>query len=373
MKAAPRNLSPSERFDWMRLLRSENVGPVTFYQLLNRFGSAQAALAALPDLARRGGRQRPLTIATKAAVEREFAALAAADAQLVAWGEPLYPPALSAIDDAPPLISVKGQVDLLTRPAIAIVGARNASANGRRFARDMALQLGGHNLIVVSGLARGIDAAAHEGSLATGTIAVVAGGIDSVYPEENRALQGEIAERGVLVAEMPPGTEPQARHFPRRNRIISGIALGILVVEAAVGSGSLITARLALDQGREIFAVPGSPLDPRCKGTNDLIRKGAHLTESAADIMAEIEPLLAQPLAERRRVLFTAAASAAPDEREIAQAFDRIVSLLSPSPVEVDELVRQCRCSTSIVITVLLELELAGRIERQPGNQVALL
>jgi DNA processing protein len=373
MNAAPRPLNPSERFDWLRLIRSENVGPVTFYQLLARFGSAAAALDALPEIARRGGRQRPLTIATKAAVERELAALHETGAQLVAWGEPLYPAPLAAVEDAPPLISVRGQTQLLTRRAVAIVGARNASANGRRFARDIASQLGSEKLVVVSGLARGIDGAAHEGALATGTIAILAGGIDTVYPEENRELHHAIAERGVLVAEMPVGTVPQARHFPRRNRIISGLSLGVLVVEAAVGSGSLITARCALDQGREVFAVPGSPLDPRCRGTNDLIRKGARLVESAADIMEELAPLLEAPLAERRRALFAASAGSVPDEGELERARASVLALLSPSPLPVDELVRQCQLSPAIVLTVLLELELAGRIERQPGNQVALL
>ncbi|HUZ73196.1 MAG TPA: DNA-processing protein DprA [Stellaceae bacterium] len=373
MNAAPRPLSPSERIDWLRLIRSENVGPVTFYQLLSRFGSAEAALAALPEIARRGGRQRPLAIATKAAAERELALVAAAKAQLVAWGEPLYPPALATVDDAPPLVTVRGQTQLLGRHAVAIVGARNASANGRRFARDIALQLGENRLVVVSGLARGIDAAAHEGALPSGTVAVLAGGIDTVYPEENRELQEAIAERGVLVAEMPCGTVPQARHFPRRNRIISGIALGVLVVEAAVGSGSLITARLALDQGREVFAVPGSPLDPRCRGTNDLIRKGARLVESAGDVLEELAPLIGSPLAERRRELYAGPRPAMAGEADIAAARDRVLALLSPSPLPVDELVRQSQFSPAVVVTVLLELELAGRIERQPGNHVALL
>jgi len=373
MHAAPRPLTPSERLDWLRLIRTDHVGPITFFDLLARFGSATAAIEALPEFARRGGRQRPLVVAAKAAAERELAAVAAANAQLIAWGEPGYPPALAAIEDAPPLLSVRGNAHLLARRAIAVVGARNASANGRRFARDMALQLGGHQFVVVSGLARGIDAAAHEGALPTGTIAVLAGGIDVVYPEENRALHESIAERGVLIAEMPVGTTPQARHFPRRNRIISGISLGVLVVEAALGSGSLITARCALDQGREVFAVPGSPLDPRCRGANDLIRKGARLVESADDILEELAPALEVPLAERRRDLFAAAAPAMPDEAALDSARTRVLEMLSPSPLPVDELVRQCQLSPAIVLTVLLELQLAGRIERQPGNQVALL
>jgi DNA processing protein len=373
MPPVPRHLTPSERIDWLRLIRSENVGPVTFYQLLSRFGTAQAALEALPEIARRGGRQRPLAIASKAAAERELAHVAKAGAQLVAWGEPLYPSALAAIDDAPPLLSVRGQTQLLSRPAVAVVGARNASANGRRFARDIALQLGSRGLVVVSGLARGIDAAAHEGALPSGTVAVLAGGIDTVYPEENRELHESIAERGVLVAEMPVGTTAQARHFPRRNRIISGLSLGVLVVEAAVGSGSLITARFALDQGREVFAVPGSPLDPRCKGTNDLIRKGARMVESADDVIEELRPALEVPLAERRRDLFAGRAAGIPGEAELESARAQVLELLSPSPLPVDELVRECQMSPAVVVTVLLELELAGRIERLPGNQVALL
>jgi DNA processing protein len=370
---APRTLNPAERLDWLRLIRSENVGPVTFYQLLSRFGSAEAALAALPEIARRGGRGRALSICPRATAERELQQLHAAGARLVAWGEPDYPAALAALDDAPPLISVKGETKLFARNALAIVGARNASANGRRFARDIALQLGQTGLLIVSGLARGIDGAAHDGSLGTGTVAVVAGGIDQVYPEENRRLHEQIAESGLIVAEMPVGTEPQARHFPRRNRIISGCSLGVLVIEAALRSGSLITARFALEQGREVFAVPGSPLDPRCRGTNDLIRNGAILTETADDIMRELQPRLSQALSERKREAFSPAESIGPSDSELTQARERLVELLSPTPVAVDELVRQCQLSAALVVTILLELELAGRIERHPGNQVSLL
>ena len=370
---APRTLNPAERLDWLRLIRSENVGPVTFYQLLSRFGSAEAALAALPEIARRGGRARALTICPRAIAEREMQQLHAAGGRFVAWGEPDYPAALAALDDAPPLISVKGDTKLFERNALAIVGARNASANGRRFARDIALQLGQQGLLIVSGLARGIDGAAHDGSLATGTVAVVAGGIDQVYPEENRDLHEQIAERGVIVAEMPVGTEPQARHFPRRNRIISGCALGVMVVEAALRSGSLITARFALEQGRDVFAVPGSPLDPRCRGTNDLIRNGAILTETADDIMRELQPRLSSTLGERKREPFTPAESVIPSDSELTRARERLVELLSPTPVAVDELIRQCQLSAALVVTILLELELAGRLERHPGNQVSLL
>jgi DNA processing protein len=308
---------------------------------------------------------------TTADAERELAALERAGADLVAWGEPDYPAALAAVDDAPPLLSVRGDLALLRRPAIALVGARNASANGRRFARDMALQLGGCGLVVISGLARGIDAAAHQGALPTGTVAVLAGGIDTIYPEENRELHELVAERGALVAEMPVGTEPQARHFPRRNRIVSGAALGVVVVEAALRSGSLITARFALEQGREVFAVPGSPLDPRCRGSNDLIRRGGHLTETADDVLAEIEAHMAQPPLVQQPAAIEAAPPL-PGPAELAHAMARVLEQLSPTPVPVDELVRQCRLPPAVVSAVLLDLELAGRLERQPGHQVAL-
>jgi DNA processing protein len=367
-----RPLNPAEKLDWLRLIRSENVGPVTFYQLLARFGSAAAALEGLPEIARRGGRDRPLTLFPRTAAEREMTALDRAGARLVAWGESDYPPALAAIDDAPPLLSMLGEARILQRPAIAVVGARNASANGRRFARDIALQLGQRGLVVVSGLARGIDAAAHEGALPTGTMAVLAGGIDSIYPEENRALHEAIAERGALLAEMPVGTVPQARHFPRRNRIISGCALGVLVVEAALRSGSLITARFALEQGREVFAVPGSPLDPRCRGCNDLIRRGATLTESAEDVVAQIEVQLA-PVPSPRQQAPEAPLAPVLGDGELAAARRLVLERLSPTPVPVDDLVRECQLSPALTINVLLELELAGRLERQPGNLVALL
>ena len=373
MSSAPRPLNPAEKLDWLRLIRSENVGPITFYQLLARHGSAAAALQALPELARRAGRQRPLAVFSRAAAERELADLARAGARLVAWGEPDYPALLAAVEDAPPLLSLRGDAAVLQRPAIAVVGARNASANGRRFARDMALQLGGRGLAVVSGLARGIDAAAHQGALPTGTIAVLAGGIDVVYPEENRSLYELIAERGALLAEMPVGTEPQARHFPRRNRIISGTAQGVLVVEAALRSGSLITARFALEQGREVFAVPGSPLDPRCRGTNDLIRRGAVLTETADDVVAAIEHQLApgpgpRPPRPPAHEPFPIGGSAAP-----ATAMARVLERLSPTPVAVDALIRDCDLPAVVVTAVLLDLELAGRLDRQAGQRVALL
>jgi len=372
MTLNPRTLNPAERLDWLRLIRTENVGPITFYQLLARFGSAEAALAALPDIARGGGRTKALAIYPRGAAQREMTQIQEVGARLVAWGEPDYPPALAAIDDAPPLIAMKGRPHLFERSAIAVVGARNASANGRRFARDIAAQLGQHGLTLVSGLARGIDAAAHDGALATGTAAVLAGGIDKVYPPENRALHEQIAENGMLIAEMPIGTEPQARHFPRRNRIISGASVGVLVIEAAIRSGSLITARFALEQGRDVFAVPGSPLDPRCRGTNDLIRNGAILVETIDDVLRELTPALARPPSERMNDK-PATAKMVPTAPELARARDLVSDLLSPDPVPIDELVRQCRLPAALVVTIVLEFELAGRIQRHPGNQVSLL
>src|SRR5262245_21512105 len=316
--------------------------------MLRRFGSARAALEALPRLARRGERSRTVAAVTRAEAEAELAALHRLGARLVCWGEPLYPNALAAIEDAPPLLTVIGEAGLLGRPMVAVVGARNASANGRRFARDLAAGLGQAGIVVVSGLARGIDAAAHLGALATGSVAVVAGGIDVVYPEENRGLHEAMARQGAIVAEMPVGTEPQARHFPRRNRIISGMSLGVVVVEAAARSGSLITARCALDQGREVFAVPGSPLDPRSRGANDLLRNGATLTESAADVIAQLGPLLhGAPLAPPQRRAGSASLPPAPPPGpapaplDDESGLDRVFEKLSPTPVAVDELVRQ--------------------------------
>jgi len=374
MSGSPRHLNPEERLDWLRLLRTENVGPLTFHQLLQRFGSAAGALEELPRATARGGRQRPVEVGTRSAAERELADLAKIGARLIAWGEPEYPGALAALEDAPLLLSVRGNIALLERRAIAVVGARNASANGKRFAREIAGELGREGLLIVSGLARGIDAAAHEGALATGTLAVVAGGIDVVYPEENRGLYDAIIEHGVAVAELPVGTEPKAKHFPRRNRIISGTALGVVVIEAALKSGSLITARFALEQGREVLAVPGSPLDPRCRGTNDLIRRGATLVESAEDVFGALAGQLSTPAQQYRAGPRRDPASHGfAEEKDADRDRTRLLEALGPSPVPVDELVRQCQLSAAIVATLLLELELAGRLERHPGHQVSLL
>ncbi len=366
-----RALDAPERLAWLRLIRSENVGPVTFTALLQRYGAAGPALDALPELARRGGRKKPIKVCAQADADSEVAATQAAGARLVARCEPDYPPALAALPDAPPVLAVKGSAHLLVRPAIAMVGARNASAAGVRLARELGQALGQKGLTVVSGLARGIDGAAHEGALKTGTCAVVAGGIDVVYPPEHQELQNRIADEGLLIAEMPAGTKPQARHFPRRNRLISGISLGVVVVEAALRSGSLITARFALEQGRDVFAVPGSPLDPRARGTNDLLRQGAILTESADDVMAALEGMLRSPLAQTGDILYPSAPPDRADEAEIQRSRVSVKEKLSPVPVEVDELVRQCGLMPPIVLTILLELELAGLLARHPGNKVS--
>ncbi len=357
--------------------RTETIGPVSFYALLRRFGSARAALEMVPRLARRGERSKTVTPVTRTDAEAELTALQRLGARLVCWGEPAYPSGLAAIDDAPPILTVLGRAELLGSPIVAVVGARNASAAGRRFTRDLAAALGQGGIVVVSGLARGIDAAAHLGGLETGSVAVVAGGVDVVYPEENHGLHEALAREGAIVAELPLGTEPQARHFPRRNRLISGMALGVVVVEAAARSGSLITARFALEQGRDVFAVPGSPLDPRCRGSNDLLRHGAILTESAEDVLSQLGPQLMRPAPPPRpshsppaSMDWPPAVTQAPVADDAA--LELITERLGPTPVAVDELVRQCHLSAAAVATLLLELELAGRVERHPGNLVSL-
>lgn len=373
MASYRRPLTDPERLDWLRLIRTENVGPVTFFRLLEQFGSAGEALRLLPDLARKGGRTKPLTVASRAQTEREVAALVRLGGRFVAAADPDYPPLLARLDDPPPVLAVLGHPHLLRRNAVALVGARNASLNGRRFAQQMARDLGHEGVLVVSGLARGIDTAAHEGGLATGTVAVMAGGVDVVYPIENEGLYRQIVEQGAVIAECAVGTQPQARHFPRRNRIISGLCLGTVVVEAAPRSGSLITARYAADQGREVFAVPGSPMDPRCQGTNTLIREGATLVQSAADVLQALSPQLGLPLGEPDSQALFRPAAARPLESELDRARPLVLEALGSAPLPVDEVIRGCQLSAPVVLTVILELELAGRVERHPGNQIALL
>lgn len=368
----------NERLIWLRLARSSGIGPVTIRDLIGYFGTAAKALEALPDLARRGGSSRPVRLCPKADAEREIEKLAKLGARLIARPDPDYPEPLAALEDAPPVITVRGRAELLTRSKIALVGARNASANGRRIAADMASGLARAGTVVVSGMARGIDTAAHLGALnagagSGGTIAVVAGGIDVLYPPENAQLFDRLGSEGLILAESAPGTEPVARHFPRRNRIISGLSRAVVVIEAAVKSGSLITARYALDQGREVMAVPGSPLDPRCRGANRLIREGARLVEDFEQVLESLDGLNRPDLKFHNNLKFEHQVAEITTLSEADRVRDEVLSLLGPSPVMVDELVRQCHCSPPVLGMVLLELDLAGRLERHPGNRVSLL
>jgi len=362
-------LTETDRVDRLRLIRSDNVGPRTFYSLLNHFGNARAALERLPDLARRGGAARSGRICSEEEARTELAACRTIGVTLVAPGEAAYPPRLATLEDAPPLLGVRVRAapDVLIRPMIAIVGSRNASGAGLKFAGQLARELGEAGFVVISGLARGIDQAAHRATVESGTVAVLAGGHDRIYPPEHEELLASIIESGAAISEMPLGHVPRARDFPRRNRLISGAALGVVVVEAALRSGSLITARIAAEQGREVFAVPGSPLDPRAAGTNDLIKQGATLTTEAADVINAVEPIMGRGIALRE-----------PDDDPLAPEPDagdrtRIVDLLGPSPITLDDLIRMAGCSPAIVRTVLLELELAGRIERHGGGLVSLI
>lgn len=364
-------LTPSQKLAWLRLIRSQNVGPQTFQVLVNRFGGAEAALETLPDLARRAGGKQP-RLCTRSEAEAEIEAGERLGARLVARKERGYPPLLALTHGAPPLLWLRGRAEACGQRIVAIVGSRNASAGGRRMAREIAVPLGREGFVVASGLARGIDTAAHEASLETGTIAVLAGGFGRVYPPENEPLLDRIVERGAAICEMPPGWTATARDFPRRNRIISGMALGVVVIEAAKRSGSLITARLAVEQDREVFAVPGSPLDPRSDGANALIRSGATLTRHAQDVLEALAPMLEGP-----------GSFAAPDEdtglavdadacETDAHLRDRLLGLLAPTHVDVDTLIREAGAPAGAVHWALTELELAGRVARDLMGRVAL-
>lgn len=367
-----------ERLDRLRLARTSGIGPVLYRRLMQRFGEAGAAIAALPGITR-SARAGSAAVPSGPEMEREIAAMQRLGGRMLIQGDADYPWLLALLDDAPPVLSILGDIAAFGVPAVALVGSRNASANGRTFAGRLAEELASAGHAVVSGMARGIDAAAHEGALRSGmTVACVAGGLDHPYPAEHAPLQARIAERGCVVAEAPLGTTPQARHFPRRNRLIAGLSLGVVVVEAALRSGSLITGRLAQEAGRELFAVPGSPLDPRCHGTNALLRQGAHLVENAADVLANLpdhpkreglsrDPMFARigpqdGLAEPQIALETTPG-----------ALDTVMELLSPTPTLVDDLVRRCQLSAPEIRAALLDLELVGRVETLPGSRVALL
>jgi DNA processing protein len=361
------HLTDAQRVDWLRLIRSDNVGPRTFRSLVNHFGSARAALERLPDLARRGGASRHQRICSEADARGELAAGERLGVSLIAPGEAGYPPRLATLDDAPPLLGVRGAHEVLMRPMIAIVGSRNASGAGLKFASRLARDLSDAGFVIASGLARGIDQSAHRASIEGGTVAMLAGGHDKVYPPEHEDLLAAIIASGGAISEMPLGHVPRARDFPRRNRLISGAALGVIVVEAALRSGSLITARIAAEQGREVFAVPGSPLDPRAAGTNDLIKQGATLITEASDVIDAVEPIMGRPIE-----------LGEPDDDPLASEPDasdraRIVCLLGPTPVLLDDLIRMAEASPAIVRTVLLELELAGRLERHGDGLVSLI
>jgi DNA processing protein len=372
--ASRRKLNDRQRLNWLRLIRSENVGPSTFRDLINQFGGAEAALEALPVLSRRGGRAS-IDICSIAAAEAELEAARRTGAELVAIGEAGYPPALAQVDAPPPLIYVKGRTELAESPIVAMVGARNGSAIGQKFTRQLATELGLEGFVIASGLARGIDTAAHVAALPRGTLAVLAGGIDVVYPPENAELQTSIGERGLLITERNPGFQPRSKDFPRRNRLISGVSLGVVVVEAAERSGSLITARLAGEQGREVFAVPGSPLDPRAAGTNNLLKQGATLVTAAGDIIEALAPILGRPRQPSDGEL------AAPDEGRPSEPLpeivrserEKIVGVMGPSPVDIDEIIRVTGLGARKVNIVLLELDLAGRLQRHGQQLVSLI
>lgn len=372
----PTPLTPAERLDWLQLIRTDTIGPITFFRLVQRFGGAAAALDALPAISRAAGRAAPIRLADRHEAEGELAATEEIGARLVASCEPDYPKMFLPIPDRPPLLCVKGHASLFEKPAVAVIGARNASGVGRKMARQLAADLGAAGVVVVSGLARGIDGAAHAAALETGTIAVVAGGVDVIYPPENEELTRDIAERGAIISERALASQPTARDFPRRNRLISGLARGVVVVEAAAKSGTLITARFALEQGRDVFAVPGSPLDPRCQGANRLIRDGATLVETAEDIL--------DSLAAQNRGVREGRAAGAPDweagMEEVAPDADpaqraairaAVFETLSYTPLHRDEILREVAASPGLVADALLDLVLAGEAEEHSGGRFA--
>lgn len=369
-----KSLAQDNLVDVLRLLRSPGIGPITFFSLLRRFGKAANALDALPELAARGGRKNPLIAASREIAEAEIEATTRFGAKLVLFGASDYPALLLNIPDAPPILAISGNAQLWqNRDAIAIVGARNASAHGCQFAGNLARDLGSKGFAVVSGLARGIDAYAHKGALTSGTIGVIAGGIDTIYPPENTKLYEQMRETGAIISEQPFGQLPFAGSFPGRNRIIAGMTLGTVVVEAAPRSGSLITARFASDYGREVFAVPGSPIDPRAKGCNQLLREGATMVETSDDIVQALSPFRKIPQVEEAPASYTQAQKTlAPDDRNMQELRVQLVDKLSANAVSVDELIEQCETSAQGVLTILLELELAGKLRRSAGNKVSL-
>jgi DNA processing protein len=366
-------LRGSDPIDVIRLIRSEQVGPMTFFHLVKFCGSVKKALEMAPGLSQRGGRKKPIVIASKASAEKEYEQLTKFGAKVILYGEEAYPRLLQFIPDAPPMLTVWGHAHLLKESQLmGMVGARNASANGCAFAKKLAADLGAQKFTVVSGLARGIDTAAHHGSLQTGTIAVIGSGIDVIYPPENEALYRSLGDAGAVVSELPFGAAPHAKSFPARNRIIAGMSRGVAVVEASLKSGSLITANYANDFGREVFAVPGSPMDPRCQGTNQLIKQGAVMLESVQDILGNLPRLGELPLAEAEPPAFGEAQAAAYQDELMEDARETVLASLSYSPTLLDDLLAASGITPHLMMAVLLELELAGRLERHPGAKVSL-
>lgn len=362
-------LSTAEKTAWLRLTRSETVGAITFHRLIAKYKTASKALDALAHFSS----TKPIKICTQAQAEDEIAATEKIGGTIIAASEALYPLALSAIEDAPPVITVLGNPALLSQNGIGIVGSRNCSLNGRRFSQKLAQDLGEAGYMIASGLARGIDTSAHEGGLKTGTVACVAGGVDVVYPKENQKLFDQICEQGAVVSECALGTQPIAQHFPKRNRIITGLSMGVVVVEANLKSGSLISARTAAEQGRDVFAVPGFPADPRSSGTNALIRDGAILVRGAEDVLEQLNSFLSKPPSFHPPVNGGLFEDADLYTEATVNAQEMILGQLSPSPVGVDEIARACQLKSSVVQGTLLELEILGQVQRLPGNRVCLL
>ena len=364
------HLNDEQRLAWLRLIRSENVGPATFRSLVNHYGSAAAALEVLPELSRRGGAKRRIRVCSSETAEQELRKVTAFGARVVALGEADYPRLLRHIDAAPPIVTAIGGTESLQRNTVAIVGSRNASVSGCKIAARLAGDLANADMVIASGLARGIDTAAHRASVETGTVAVLAGGIDYIYPPENEELYRTIADKGgAIITEMPFGWSPRARDFPRRNRLISGISYGVIVVEASRKSGSLHTARFALEQGREVFATPGSILDPRAEGCNRLIKDGATLVLGADDVLAVLHPIMGREPPPADSVREDSEERQLPQPEPDDQARAQVISALGVTPVSIDDIVRHTGLTVAVVRIVLVELDLAGRLERH-GNQL---
>ena len=371
-------LSFEKKKEWVQLARSENVGPITFRNLISLFKTPKVAMEHIDDFARRGGKTRSISLYTEQEVENEMTKIDEIGGKILASCEPDYPDTLRKLEDAPPIITVLGDISLLRRSCVSIVGSRNASVNGKNLTRRLAFDLTKEDFVIVSGMARGIDTAAHEGALTQenglgGTIAVLGTGVDVVYPSENQTLYQEIWQRGAVVSDFPLGTQPHPGHFPRRNRLISGLSLGTVVIEAQSKSGSLITAEYAKQQGREVFAVPGSPLDARSEGPNELLKKGARLVSSSRDILDVLKNKEYKEFKDAFQDEEQISLKADTDETEVEKIRHMILENLSPEKVCVDDLIREMKLPASIVNVALIELELAGRLERHPGNSVSLL